>query len=141
MGIPCLALDRSPDFLAELGAAAGDRAPLIHRARADLEAGHGIPVKAGTCGAILVFRFLFRPLAPAIEEALAPGGWLLYETFSVDQLELEGGPRRRSFLLEHGELPTLFPGLEVISYEETTELAPTPRAVARLAARRPLSPG
>jgi hypothetical protein len=72
-----------------------------------------------------------------IEATLAPGGLLLYETFTVEQLELEGGPRRRGFLLEHGELPTLFPGLEVLSYEETTELAPTPRAVARMAARRP----
>jgi SAM-dependent methyltransferase len=137
LGIPCIALDRNAGFLAELGERAGDDAKLIYRLRSDVEAGHGIPVKSGSCGAILVFRFLFRPLAPAIEKALAPGGWLLYETFTVDQLRLEGGPRRTEFLLEHGELPKLFPGLEIVSYEETIEHAPSPRAVARLAARRP----
>jgi len=136
-GLPCVAVDRNAGFLHELSDRAGPLTARIHRLRSDLESEHGIPLQSGSCGGILVFRFLFRPLAPAIEATLAPGGLLLYETFTVDQLELEGGPRRRGFLLEHGELPTLFPSLEVISYKETTELAPTPRAVARMAARRP----
>ena len=37
--------------------------------------------------------------------ALAPGGLLLYETFTVAQRALGSGPRRAEFLLEPGELP------------------------------------
>ena len=74
------------------------------------------PVAAGSCGAILVFRFLFRPLAQAIENALTPGGILLYETFSLAHRETGRGPRRREFYLEADELVSLFPNLEVLAY-------------------------
>ena len=104
--------------------------------RADLETPHGIPVRPGSCGAILVFRFLFRPLAPAIAAALAPGGLLLYETFTVDQRSLPQGPRNPAFLLEHGELPRLFPTLEVLEAWEGIRSGPEPEAVASLCARR-----
>ena len=113
-GVPVAGLDRNPDFLAELRTAARSRDLPVSALRCDLEDGRGIPVRPGSCGAILVFRFLFRPLAPAIEEALAPGGLLLYETFTRDQRELGYGPTRDAFLLAPGELPTLFPRLRVL---------------------------
>ncbi len=84
-----------------------------------------------------MFRFLFRTLAPAIEAALAPGGLLLYETFTRDQARLDGGPRNPQFLLEPGELRSLFPGLEVLAYEEGTRAGGRPEAHASLAARKP----
>ena len=34
---------------------------------------------------IVVFRYLHRPLFPALERALAPGGLLVYETFTRAQ--------------------------------------------------------
>ena len=89
-----------------------------------------------SCGAILVFRFLFRPLATAIVEALAPGGLLLYETFTVAQRALGTGPRRADFLLEPGELAALFSGLEPIEYAEGRSDGDPPECLARLAARR-----
>ncbi len=91
----------------------------------------------GSCGAILVFRFLFRPLAPEIETLLRPGGLLLYETFTVHQRELPGGPRNAAFLLADDELPALFPGLEILDYWQGVTDDPNPTALARLAARRP----
>ncbi len=136
-GWPVLALDRNADALAELCAAVPPGARL-QAIRCDLEAGLGLPIKAGSCGAVLVFRFLFRPLAPLLVETLAPGGVLLYETFTVDQRSLEGGPRRPAFLLERGELPGLFPELDVQHYEETRVGHPPASATARLIARRPL---
>lgn len=136
-GVPVIAIDRDPDALAALRAAAITRGLPVRALQADLETPHGIPLRAGACGAILVFRFLFRPLAPAIEAALAPGGLLVYETFTIHQRSLAQGPRNPAFLLEPGELPKLFPGLEPLACWEGVVPRPWPQALARLTARRP----
>ena len=122
--------------LRALQAEAGRRRLPLASLRTDLETPLGIPVKPASCGAILVFRFLFRPLAPAISAALAPGGLLLYETFTVAQRALGSGPRRAEFLLEPGELPALFPDLEPLEHWEGRSDGPAPECLARLAARR-----
>ena len=137
VGLPVVAIDRDRVALAGLHEAARRRGLAVSALRADLETPHGIPLRAGSCGAILVFRFLFRPLAAAIEAALAPGGLLIYETFTLDQRSLPQGPRNPAFLLAPGELPTLFPGLEVLAFSESTVARPWPQALARLTARRP----
>jgi SAM-dependent methyltransferase len=136
-GLPVVGIDRDPEALAGLRAAARDRRLIASALRADLETPHGIPLRTGSCGAILVFRFLFRPLAAAIEAALAPGGLLLYETFTLAQKSLGQRPRNPAFLLAPGELRALFPGLEVLAYAESTVARPWPQALARLTARRP----
>ena len=140
-GLPTLALDRDAGALSELAArasASSVAAPgSLLAARCDLESGLGIPVRPGSCGTILVFRFLFRPLAGAITAALAPGGLLVYETFTRAQRTLGYGPKRDAFLLAEGELPGLFPELECVEYGEGLIDAPTPRHTARLIARRP----
>jgi len=136
-GIPVCGVDRSASFLAELRGAAGARGLPIAAVRADLEAAPGPPLAEGRCGALVVCRYLHRPLAPILEQLLCPGGWLLYETFTIHQRDLGYGPENPAFLLQPGELPSLFPGLEVsLSWEGTTD-EPHPAAVARLAARRP----
>ena len=85
---------------------------------------------------VAVFRFLDRRrLPPIIENALKPGGILVYETFSEQHLSRPDSHLRSSqFALQSGELPLLFPGLTVLAYEET-ELPD--RNVARLLARKP----
>jgi tellurite methyltransferase len=138
-GLATLGLDRDAEALRALSAAARRDALPLRGVRCDLETGRGIPVRTGSCGAILVFRFLFRPLAPAIEAALAPGGLLLYETFTELQRELGGHPRNPAFLLREGELPTLFPRLVPLESGEELRDGPDGRrdALAFLAARRP----
>jgi len=135
-GLPVVGVDLSRAHLADLQAraeAAGVSVPCV---RTDLERPDEIPFQTGTCGGILVFRFLFRALAPVIETLLAPGGLLLYETFTIAQRDRPYGPSSPAFLLEPGELPALFSGLEVLSYREVETDAPRPDAVARLVARR-----
>jgi len=144
IGVPCVAMDRDPGALRALADRARARelpgsGPLP--VRADLETLRGIPVRPGSCGAVLVFRFLYRPLAAAIHDALAPGGLLLYETFSVRQRNLPYGPDNPEFLLAEEELPELFRDLEVLEYRE----GPEERGgrvwhLAALAARKPSGP-
>lgn len=133
LGLPTIGIDRDPRLLAQLHSAAAAGGLPLSCVRTDLESGHGIPLVPGSCGAILVFRFLFRPLADAIIEALCPGGLLLYETFTSPQRELEGGPRSDRYLLETGELAQLFPSLETLSLHEGI----AERATASLVARKP----
>jgi rhodanese-related sulfurtransferase len=78
----------------------------------DLE--HGPPAIAGSAfDLVLVFNYLHRPLMPALVGAVAPGGLLFYETFTVDQAA-RGRPTSPAHLLQHGELPTLVAPLTVI---------------------------
>lgn len=133
LGLSVLALDRDESALRALQRRAPPRLTCV---RTDLEAGYGIPVAPHSCGAVLVFRFLFRPLASGIMELLKPGGLLLYETFTIRQREFSQGPRNPAFLLATGELTQLFADLEPLHYEEVVTEGPRPAALARLAARR-----
>ncbi len=136
-GARVIGIDRNPSALATLQHAANARRLPVDPVRADLETSWGIPVRSGSCGAILVFRFLFRPLAGPIREALARGGLLLYETFTTAQRRLSAGPQNPAFLLAPGELRELFGDLEILDYWEGLSDADPPQALARLAARRP----
>jgi tellurite methyltransferase len=96
---------------------------------ADLTA-HPLP-RAGF-DLIVVTRYLQRDLFPSIREAVVPGGFIVYETFTTAQRALGTGPRSPDHLLEPGELQRLFEGFDVRFYEEVT----SPEAVARIVVRR-----
>ncbi|HEY8123056.1 MAG TPA: class I SAM-dependent methyltransferase [Myxococcota bacterium] len=136
-GLRVVGLDRDVAALAELGARAAKALLAIQRVRADVEAGLGLPFASDSFRAVLVFRFLFRPLAPEIVRVLAPGGVLIYETFTTAQRAFGRGPRRDAFLLAPGELAELFPQLECLRFEEGVFDEPEPTALARLVARKP----
>jgi SAM-dependent methyltransferase len=82
---------------------------------------------------VCVFRFLHRPLFPALRRSVRPGGLLIYQTYTTDQLTFEGGPRNPRFLLEPGELPREFASWRVLRYEEEWR----GRGTAALLARKP----
>ena len=83
----------------------------------DFEQPDQSPLDGKQFGAILVFRYLHRPLIPAIREALMPGGLLVYETFTVENRQF-GRPSRAEFLLELGELQQWFGTWQVLFSEE-----------------------
>ena len=126
------AWDRAPEALERATALARRNGVAIRPQVANLERSD-LKLPAARYQLLVVFRFLHRPLFPAIERALAPGGWLVYETYRIGQ-ERFGRPRSRKFLLEPGELAAAFPGLAVMRYEEP-EPADGP-IVTRLLARR-----
>ncbi len=135
-GLPMIGIDRNAEFLAELRSLADAERVAVNAVRADLEAAPGCPLKPGSCGAIVVFRYLHRPLAPTICDALVPGGLLLYETFSTGQIELGWGPSNPAFLLRKGELAEMFAELEILEQWEGITSGSRPEAVGRLVARR-----
>lgn len=68
---------------------------------------------------IVVTFFLHRPLFPLLQQRLAPGGWLIYESFTVDQpVAPDQHPIRPHFLLRRGELRAAFAGLDILYYDE-----------------------
>jgi|SRR5271154_508958 len=83
---------------------------------------------------ILCVQYLQRSLFRGIEQALRPGGVLLFETFTRAQLEFAGGPRNLLHLLNLGELRSSFPALEVLFYRELR----AGQGIASLVARKPL---
>lgn len=83
---------------------------------------------------VVVSRYLQRNLFPALRNAVAPGGAVLYETFTEAQRMLGRGPTSPDHLLKPGELRLLFPEFDLLSYEEVRET----EAVARLVARKRL---
>jgi SAM-dependent methyltransferase len=97
--------------------------PALPRARFDL---------------VVVTRYLQRDLCPVLVETIAPGGFLLYETFTELQKGRGRGPQSPAHLLRIGELRSIFADLEEIFYDELTD--PADDALARLAARKRKSP-
>jgi SAM-dependent methyltransferase len=138
LGLRTVGVDRNRDALVTLLGEAQRRAlpGVLTAVHADLETALGLPLRPESCGALLVFRYLHRPLAPALSSLLRPGGLLLYETFTKEQRALGYGPTNPAFLLASGELRALFPGLEIQAYEEGLCAGERPEALARLAARR-----
>jgi tellurite methyltransferase len=82
---------------------------------------------------VLCVNYLQRSLFPQIENALVPGGMLLFETHTVAQLDFAGGPRNPNYLLELGELRTAFPGLRSLFYRELR----AEKGIASLIAKKP----
>jgi tellurite methyltransferase len=98
---------------------------------ADLEEAT-LPVRAFAL--ILCVHYLQRSLFPQIEQALAPGGMLLFETYTCEQLEFAGGPKNPEYLLRTGELRQAFPSLRLVFYRELR----AGKGIASLIAQKPL---
>jgi SAM-dependent methyltransferase len=111
--------------------------PEVEIVQADLEDGSPWPFSGRTFGAVVVTNYLHRLLFPALLDALAPGGVLLYETFMLGN-ERFGRPSNPEFLLKDGELLDLVRGrLSVTAYEARLISEPKMAMVQRIAARRP----
>lgn len=127
-GWNAVGVDISPVALAIARQAARKHGVDLHLAALNLD---DWPLPYAYFDLICVFRFLDRALCARLPRALKPGGVLIYETFTTAQRAYEGGPRTDAFLLQPGELPTLFPALHVLEYEEgIVEEDGRPRALA-----------
>jgi tellurite methyltransferase len=127
--------DVSEEALAKAEAQAEEQGAKVSLWQVDLEKGEENPLPADDYAAILVFRYLHRPLMSGIKRALKKTGIIVYETFTVDQRRF-GKPKNPDFLLEHGELLKWFEGWEVIHWFEGILQDPE-RAVAQIVCRKP----
>jgi len=137
------AVDRDAALLAPLAGLAHVERTVV----ADLEAAPW-PFPGERFDAVLVTNYLWRALFPALLSAVAPGGLLVYETFTQAHAAL-GRPRRPEFLLRPGELLELLGAgragdadateWHVIAFEEgrlPARGATPEREVQRVVARR-----
>jgi hypothetical protein len=125
------AIDRDLSRLADLASDPG-----VEGIELDLENGASFPLGERRFAAVVVTNYLHRPLLPALVDAVAPEGLLLYETFAAGN-ERFGKPSRPDFLLRPGELLEAVRGsLRVLAYEDLLVTEPRPAALQRIAARR-----
>jgi SAM-dependent methyltransferase len=136
--IPVVFADVRAQALDEVAAALGEQST-ARLWQVDFEQDGTEPLAGERFGAILVFRYLHRPLMPAIVDAIAPGGLVVYETFTVEQAR-HGRPKNPDFLLRRDELPGYFRGWQVLHHfegEMRDRDTGNHQALARLVARKP----
>ena len=73
-----------------------------------------LPIKNENFDIIIVCRYLHRPLFESLKNWLVPGGVIAYHTF-MRGAEKIGSPRNPDFLLEKGELSSLFSEFSVLA--------------------------
>ena len=133
---PVVAVDRSQDAIDDVVSALPSSPLLaVEAVLADIENGPW-PFAGRQFGAVVVTHYLWRPLLPTLLASLAPGGVLIYETFTQGH-ESVGKPSRADFLLRTGELLALCRELRVVAFEDGYTAGPdgqSPRFVQRIAA-------
>lgn len=133
-GLSVVLADRSEEALSQAGLNARAAGVTVRFWQVNLEQDGVNPLEGLTFSAILVFRYLHRPLIPCIAKSLKQGGILMYETFTAEQARF-GKPKNPNHLLKAGELLSWFQDWEVIHAFEGIVSAP-PKAVARLVCRK-----
>ncbi|CAN5437965.1 class I SAM-dependent methyltransferase [soil metagenome] len=130
---PVVLVDRARDAIESIAIPAAACEAVV----ADIENGPW-PFTGRQFDAVVVTHYLWRPLMPTLLDSLAPGGVLIYETFTQGN-ETVGKPSRPEFLLRTGELLTLCGRLRIVAFEDGFQEAPhgqAPRFVQRIAAVR-----
>jgi len=90
---------------------------------------------ANSYQAIVVFRYLHRPLLKQIKAAIEPGGVIIYETFTTEN-RVFGRPNRADFLLKKNELKEIFHNWKCLFYFEGVKHNPD-RAIAQIVCQKP----
>jgi len=70
-----------------------------------------------TYNVIICFNYLHRALIPQIKDGLKKGGVVVYQTYTVDQLQF-GKPSNPDFLLGYNELLEMFRSFRCLRYHE-----------------------
>lgn len=133
-GLAVLAIDRDPDAIRAVEDEVSRQALSVEARVVELERGT-VSLGSGIFDLIVVFNYLHRPLFGGLIEALAPGGVLVYETFTTAQAA-RGKPTNPDFLLKPGELRQLVSALDVLAEREGDFEG---RMLASVVARRPRS--
>jgi SAM-dependent methyltransferase len=134
-GIPVVFADRSAKALKVVKQRLAEDGLSGRIWQVDLEEPDPSPVSGQCFSAIIGFHYLHRPLFPVLLNAVKPGGLVVYETFTIMNRRF-GRPNNLDFLLQPGELKSIFQVWEVIFHFEGIRQYPD-RAVAQIVARKP----
>jgi tellurite methyltransferase len=134
LNLPVILADRSQEALEAARRSAEERGLKAQFWKVDLETGEN-PLQVESYRAILVFRYLHRPLIPCIRKGIRKGGILIYETFTREQQKY-GKPHDPDYLLRPGELADWFQDWPIIHCFEGLLDNPR-RAMAQIVCRKP----
>jgi tellurite methyltransferase len=134
-GLEVEGIDISEEAVAAALKLAKDSGVNIAALVADLEDGYRLP--EAIYDVVICFNYLHRPLMAQIKGALKPGGFIVYETYIVDQAQF-GKPRNPDHLLRHNELLEMFRGFRVLRYREG--IIEESKAMASLVAQKARNP-
>jgi SAM-dependent methyltransferase len=133
-GLWVVLADKSREALDEAEKTARDKGLQVQLWEIDLEQGDN-PLAENFYQALLVFRYLHRPLIPFIKKAIVKGGILIYETYTNEKMG-DGPPRNPAHLLKPGELAGWFSDWEIFhAYEGILE--DPDRTMAQLVCKKP----
>ncbi len=108
--------------------------------QADFEQGNNTSLEGKKFSAIMVFRYLHRPLFEQIKAAIKPGGMVVYETFTEQQAQF-GRPKNPDFLLKPAELVEWFSDWQILhSFEGIVNVSKNSnakQAIAQIVAVKP----
>lgn len=129
-GFVTYGVDRSVERLATACRIARDERLTFRAFAADLDT---YPLLVERFDLLLCSRFLLRARWDDLKRCVTPGGFVMYETFTIHQVKLGCGPSAPEHLLQPGELAAAFADWDIRFSEE----ADAPAAMARLVARKP----
>lgn len=113
-GFQVHAVDISPIGLEQAATRAREKLLSISWQCADLQS---MPLSEATYDLVVDINYLQRSLVPRIRAALKPGGWIVFETFLIDQQTI-GHPKNPDYLLAHNELLDWFRDFRICFYRE-----------------------
>ncbi len=113
-GFAVVAIDISPIALEEGRRRAQERNLAVVWQQADLER---VQLDEDAYDLVVNFNYLQRSLIPQIKAALRVGGYLVFDTYLIDQPAI-GHPKNPAYLLQHNELLRWFLDYRVLCYRE-----------------------
>ena len=113
-GFDVVAMDISSVALAQGRKRAEAKQLRVNWQQADLE---GAQLDEARYDLIVNLNYLQRSLIPEIKRALKVGGYVIFETYLIDQREI-GHPKNPDHLLRHNELLESFRDFRVLYYRE-----------------------
>ena len=129
-GFSVVAVDRDVSLLSAVGLPSDLYKTQLEVIELDLEVDEKPAVLDRLFDAVVVTRYLHRPLLPYLPAALKPGGVLIYETFAAGN-ERFGRPSNPDFLLRDNELLEAYQSKLVVKAFETVELTKPRSAVVQ----------
>ncbi len=137
-GYQVTAIDYSQVALQQLQDQATKRQLQLSTIQVDLELAPDLP--ADQFDLVINFYYLHRPLLPALQNLVKPGGLMIMRTFS-NAGDFEPCRLKPEMVLAKDELKAIFNGWQILAYEEGIEASKKGGSLVGIVARKPETQG